>query len=404
LPHLDIENAAAAAERYRQAIKKIIFPELTVTASIGVSAMVESKSDPQSLLDEADKCLYVAKRQGRDRVARWDEIPDDVEIDESKIARAAPSESDVDTSIPFHAVAALVSALGYRDGATADHSRRVADLCVATASGLLSSTECYILEIAGLLHDIGKIGVPDSILLKPGPLTPEEWQIMSVHDRIGVEIVNSAFDCRALTEIIESHHAFFGGKGRHDSLPTGKDIPLGARLLTIADSYDAIVSDRVYRKGASQEEAFTELRRCAGTQFDPELIERFIQAVTDRDENRHTAIAPVSKQTALRVGSEIERLACAIDNRDKASLEALAGRLRQTSNNHGIPQIAEVSTELEKLAADDAEMSQLVEVTHTLIELCRATQSVFLNRIVEQSTFTAVADDQPLVEEATARG
>ena len=116
-------------------------------------------------------------------------------------------------------------------------------------------------------------------------------------------------------------------------------------------------------------------------------------------------MAPVSKQSALRVGSEIERLACAIDNRDKASLGALAGRLHLTANNHGIPQIAEVAGELEKLAADDAEMAQLVEVTRTLMDLCRATQNAFLERItetVQPPAATAVSDDQSLHAETTA--
>ena len=114
------------------------------------------------------------------------------------------------------------------------------------------------------LHDIGKIGVPDSILLKPGPLTADEWKIMGVHDRMGVEIIASAFACPSLNEIVENHHAWFGGNPRQPGSPTGEQIPFGARILAIADAYDAIVSDRVYRKGRSQEEAVQELRRYAG--------------------------------------------------------------------------------------------------------------------------------------------
>ena len=97
------------------------------------------------------------------------------------------------------------------------------------------------------------------------------------------------------------------------AVPTGEDIPLAARILAIADAYDAMVSDRVYRDHMSQEEAFAELRRCAGTQFDPAIVEQFIEKVGSRDESRVTRVGAVSKQTALQIGKEIERLAQALD-------------------------------------------------------------------------------------------
>jgi len=135
------------------------------------------------------------KRNGRNQVIRWDAVPDDIEIDESKISRTVEVEDEVvDQPIPFHAVTALVSALGYRDVSTAEHSRRVADMCVEMATDQMTASESFILEIAALLHDIGKIGVPDNILLKPGPLTETEWEFMHKHDRIGVEIIRSSFN------------------------------------------------------------------------------------------------------------------------------------------------------------------------------------------------------------------
>jgi HPt (histidine-containing phosphotransfer) domain-containing protein len=249
----------------------------------------------------------------------------------------------------------------------------------------MSASTCYVLEVAALLHDIGKIGVPDSILLKPGPLTKEEWKVMHIHDRIGVEIVNSAFSCPELTEIIANHHAFYGGKGHNDNLPTGADIPLGARILSIADTYDAIVSDRVYRKGASQEAAFAELRRCARTQFDPELVEAFIEAILARDENRRETIEPVTKETALSIGAEIERVASALDNRDISGLATLAGRLKRTAAKGSFTQLSELAAELEDAASDDSEMTTLIQQTHELLDLCRSTQRVFLADCQEAS-------------------
>ena len=95
--------------------------------------------------------------------------------------------------IPFHAVTALVSALAYRHLDTAEHSRRVADLCVMCCEGLISQSEAYILEVAGMLHDIGKLGVPDAILLKPAPLNDQEWAVIRTHERMGEEIITAAF-------------------------------------------------------------------------------------------------------------------------------------------------------------------------------------------------------------------
>src|SRR5690606_18751322 len=124
-----------------------------------------------------------------------------------------------------------------------------------------------------LLHDIGKIGIPDSILLKAGSLTDDEWKIMRLHDRMGVDMIRSSFDCDELAQFVEMHHAWYGGSPENPSAPRGEQIPLEARILAIADAYDAMVSDRVYRPGMSRDEAFAELRRCAGRQFDPNLVE-----------------------------------------------------------------------------------------------------------------------------------
>jgi putative nucleotidyltransferase with HDIG domain len=276
-----------------------------------------------------------------------------------------------------------MSALAYRDALTAEHSRRVADLCVMLARGLMSERDCYVLEVAALLHDIGKLGVPDSILLKPGPLTPAEWCVMSAHDRIGVEIIRAAFSSNELAEIIGCHHLRFDGSSPDERNPpapvcAGKDIPLRARILTIADAYDAMVSDRIYRKGRTSEEAFAELQRCADKQFDPKLVERLIQVVSGNDQRRAEVSAAVTKQAALRIGLQIERLAEATDSRDFATLSALAGRLASTAINDGVPEIADLAAELEQTISDDPDILEVVRLTSGLLELCRATQCCHL--------------------------
>ena len=184
--------------------------------------------------------------------------------------------------------------LTYRDAESAEHSRCVADLAVATAQRLMSHRQCYVLEVAALMYDIGKIGVPDSILKKPSPLTDPEWQVMRTHEHISVDMISASFARPELTEMVRTHHAWYGGSPHDSDLPSGGDIPLGARIIAIAEAYDAIVSDRVYRKASDQQAALAELRRCAGKQFDPELVERFAETVLARDEGRSISVGTVS--------------------------------------------------------------------------------------------------------------
>ncbi|MEZ6135349.1 MAG: HD domain-containing protein [Pirellulaceae bacterium] len=135
-------------------------------------------------------------------------------------------------------------------------------MSVSLGRGLMSVSQLYVLEISALLHDIGKIGVPDSILLKPGKLDAEEWKVMEAHARMGVEIVESSFDSQPLSDIVCFHHYRHDGTNTPAGGPIGKDIPVGARIVCIVDAYDAMVSNRVYRKGRPPEAAFEELRRC----------------------------------------------------------------------------------------------------------------------------------------------
>ncbi len=376
LPHIDVAEGAQAADRLREAIAARQCGNVRVTASMGVSALRLGARDPRELLEQADRSLYAAKRSGRNRVVRWDDIRD-TDAANGKPA-PAPAAAGSTTAIPFHAVTALLSALAYRHADTAAHSRRVADLCVATAHSLLTQSECYVLEVAAILHDIGKLGVPDAVLLKPGPLNAEEWKVIRTHEGIGEEIIASAFSSPELVEITRNHHCWYGGSPHDPDLPSGNDIPIGARILAIADAYDAIVSDRVYRKGRSRDEAFAELRRCAGVQFDPELVERFVAAVLARDESRNSAELAVSKQTALKIGMQIEKLASALDAQDHRSLATMAGYLNATARAHGLAPIAELAAKLEQSASGKPEQCEITQLTIDLMDLCRASYRSYL--------------------------
>ena len=174
-------------------------------------------------------------------------------------------------------LAALVHALDAREHETSDHSQRVVRYTVAIARRM-SIPEDQIEHIGrgALLHDIGKIGVPDSILLKPGPLTHAEWAEMRRHPEVGYRILEAIDFLRPAAEIVLAHQERWDGGGYPRKL-RGEAIPLGARIFAIADTLDAMTSDRPYRKAATFAQARQEIARCASTQFDPRCVEAFVR-------------------------------------------------------------------------------------------------------------------------------
>lgn len=174
-----------------------------------------------------------------------------------------------------HQIAAcLGNAIDARDPFTSSHSRQVADLsrCLAVKAGF-SAREVEIVHIAGHMHDIGKIGIPDKILCKKGPLTADEWKMMWLHPVMGARIVAPVKVMGGITGIsrlILHHHERFDGKGYPDGLKADK-IPFGARILALADSISAMLEERPYRKRLTLPQAMDQIRQGSGTQFDPEL-------------------------------------------------------------------------------------------------------------------------------------
>jgi response regulator RpfG family c-di-GMP phosphodiesterase len=173
----------------------------------------------------------------------------------------------------------MAKILDARDPHTSQHSTRVTNLSVAMANILkLSDDEKDVLYIAASLHDIGKVGIPDSILLKPGTLTDEEFMIIKRHPDIGADILKPIPPMSRETEVIRYHHERYDGKGYPLGIG-GEEIPLLSRIINLADSYDAMTSDRPYRNGLSMDKAIEEIVRCMGSQFDPELAKIFISKV-----------------------------------------------------------------------------------------------------------------------------
>lgn len=171
------------------------------------------------------------------------------------------------------AMAALTSALDAKDAYTRGHCDRVAELARAIGQELhLPEDKLELLAHVGRLHDVGKIGIRDAVLKKPGIFTPGEYGEMQMHVVLGAEIVERISLLGEGTKWVLHHHERFDGSGFPAGL-RGEAIPLGARIIAVADAYDALTSDRPYKKALGREEAMAELRRCAGTQFDPELVE-----------------------------------------------------------------------------------------------------------------------------------
>jgi diguanylate cyclase (GGDEF)-like protein len=174
---------------------------------------------------------------------------------------------------------AMATMLDAREHATGAHSSRVQDIAglVAEAAGLQGKA-LDDLKQGALLHDIGKIAIPDAILLKDGPLTDAEWVVMRTHAQVGYDIIKTSPDLKDAAEIVGNHHESWDGSGYPNGV-SGDDIPIGARIFALADSYDAMRSDRPYRNGMPAADAVAELQRCSGTQFDPDLVEIFLGMV-----------------------------------------------------------------------------------------------------------------------------
>ncbi|MFZ5767942.1 MAG: HD-GYP domain-containing protein [Bacillota bacterium] len=176
-------------------------------------------------------------------------------------------------------IAALSSALDAKDAYTRGHCDRVAELAAAIGRELhLPEDKLELLSHVGRLHDVGKIGIRDAVLKKPGIFTPGEYGGMQMHVVLGAEIVERISLLGEGTRWVLHHHERFDGTGFPAGL-RGEDIPLGARIIAVADAYDALTSDRPYKRALGREEALAEMRRCAGTQFDPRLVEVLVKLV-----------------------------------------------------------------------------------------------------------------------------
>jgi putative nucleotidyltransferase with HDIG domain len=187
----------------------------------------------------------------------------------------------------------LVTAVDSKDPFTNNHSQKVSSYAFALADAMdLDTSTVDEIRFAALLHDLGKVGIVDTLLNKNGPLDSDEWELMKQHVEFGARILEKCAGLESIRAMVRHHHEFFDGTGYPEGL-SGEKIPLGARVIAIADAYDTITSERTYKRPRPAEEALAELERCGGTQFDPELVAIFVSAMRNLP-NPIVEIAPAS--------------------------------------------------------------------------------------------------------------
>jgi len=198
----------------------------------------------------------------------------------------------------------LGEALDYKDRETEGHSRRVTAYTMAIASRMgVPRDEIEVIARGAFLHDIGKMAIPDSILNKPGALTPEEVTVMREHCYLGYKLVQKIPVLQEAAEIVYSHQERFDGTGYPRGLK-GEETPLGARIFSVADTLDAIMSDRPYRPAQSLQAARAEIKRCSGTQFDPEVVAAFLEMPDSIWEDLRRDINAQTERAAYSIGAK----------------------------------------------------------------------------------------------------
>jgi len=281
LPHTLEHGGVRTAERVRKTVAGWTFltpgeREARLTASIGLAYYPEDGRTPPQLVDAAKRSVRFAKSLGGNQVQLFREMVEgEDEGLENVVSLANSSHGTI--------VRSLAAAVDARDRYTHSHSNLVSELSAATARKLgLRGADVGRVRIGGLLHDVGKIGIPDAVLSKEGPLTQEEWSIVRRHPVMGKRIIEQAPELRDLIPMVLYHQERYDGSGYPDRL-VGEDIPLEARIVAAADAYHAIRSDRPYRSGRTHQEAVQELLRCAGTQFDPRVVSALVAVLQTED-------------------------------------------------------------------------------------------------------------------------
>lgn len=274
LPDANSESILSVIEHIRKSFDKMTHLEEyftlpnKVTLSAGYSIYPYLARDKDALIMQSDSALYQAKNMGRNNVQLYRDIFEDIKF-----------FFDSDEQL-FGGLRVLLGTVSAKDKYTLGHSERVMDYAVMIARAIgLGGERIRLLKIAALLHDIGKVEIPESVLNKTGPLTEDEVNLLHKHSDYSVDILEPLSGIDRLIDSIKHHHERFDGKGYPTGIK-GNNIPLEARILCVADSFDAMLSDRPYRKGMKIDEVVAELEANAGTQFDPYIVQAFLSTLS----------------------------------------------------------------------------------------------------------------------------
>jgi diguanylate cyclase (GGDEF)-like protein len=276
LPETDAAGAKEAVERILLALEDLEAGEIRgLSASAGIAELAPGQG-PESLLDEAGAALEKAREAGGGQAVIH--------------STAAGPATGLPPSAHADVIAALASTLGERDRYTGDHSESVVDLAARVGEALALDRDAISrLRTAALLHDVGKVGVPDGILHKQGPLDEREWEIMREHPVIGERIMRAIPGMGGIARIVRHEHERWDGSGYPDGI-AGEEIPIEARIILACDAYHAMTSNRPYREAMPHREAIAELTANAGTQFDPQVVEALVGYLFGRRQSGLAAV------------------------------------------------------------------------------------------------------------------
>lgn len=314
LPETDAIQAEDIAERIRAVVASLpLVPTavdggINITISVGIATYPGDGETINALLDMADQAMYWAKRLGRNQIrtaaeacranhrAIFDILTMPDEGRDETLADGLHTDR-LQRAYYLGTIYSLMRMIEVRDAGMSRHSHAVSDLATAIAQHLgIEPKSILSIGTAALLHDIGKIAIPDALLHKVGPLSPTERSLVQQHPELGMQILEISPFLQELIPAIRHHHERWDGTGYPDQL-SGEHIPLEARIIGVAEAYDAMLADRAYQVGRSPGEALAELQRCAGTQFDPQIVQAFTMVLANQQE-----------QTAEGVVSQLEEI------------------------------------------------------------------------------------------------
>ncbi len=323
MPETNMEHARQLATKLRGWVSADpLLREKNISASFGIACYPLHGSTPQELIQVADASMYLSKHQGGNAVSTADHFdpneakkwkrdvleaylgvtlkrlfstgPEAFEeiysrlkqftesLASTEISTGAPEAPEIPQVLPqavLDTVTSLAFAIDAKDHYTQGHSQKVSAYAALIAEALgMSDVEVEEVRLGAVLHDIGKVAIPENILNKSGPLNPDEWDTMKSHVTFGAKILDPLTPLARIREMVLHHHEYFDGSGYPDAL-SGDQIPLGARIIAVADAFDTITSDRTYKKARAAAEALAELERCSNAQFDGSIVSLFVRTM-----------------------------------------------------------------------------------------------------------------------------